>query len=199
MSGPFVALILALLLTDCGHLPQNLVVLIPDEDGATGRAIVSNARKTAELDRSFTLVETRPGQPPGMVVMATKEQIDTEFASVLNGTPQAPIIFRVFFGNAQSDLDAPARTVLDTTIAAAKASSYVNISVVGNTDAIGNSAGENLPLSQRRAESVRDALVAAGISADMIDISYFGANNPLVPNVPGVAEPLNRRVDITIR
>lgn len=199
MSGRVVALIFALLLTACGHLPQNLVVLIPDEDGATGRAFISNAGKMAELDNPFTLVETRPGQPPGMVVMATKEQIDTEFASVLNGTPRAPIIFRVFFGNAQSDLDAPARAALDTTIAAAKASSYVNISVVGNTDAIGNSAGENLPLSQRRAESARDALVAAGISADVIDISYFGANNPLVPNVPGVPEPLNRRVDITIR
>jgi outer membrane protein OmpA-like peptidoglycan-associated protein len=46
---------------------------------------------------------------------------------------------------------------------------------------------------------VRSALVAAGIPPEIIDIAYFGANQPLVPNKPSIPEPLNRRVEITIR
>jgi OOP family OmpA-OmpF porin len=187
-----------LLLGACG-LPRNLVVLIPDENGTVGKAIVRNDGKAAELDRPFAIVEINPGQPPGKVAVATEEQVGREFAVALAATPPPPMVFRVFFANAQANLDANANAVLDTVIAAAKASPPVDIGVVGHTDAIGYSADENLPLSLRRAETVRNALVAAGIPPAVIDIAYFGANNPLVPNKTGVPEPLNRRVEITIR
>jgi OOP family OmpA-OmpF porin len=187
-----------LLLGACG-LPRNLVVLIPDENGVVGKAIVRSDGKAAELDRPFAIVETNPGQAPGKVALATKEQVDKEFAVALAATPPAPLAFHVFFANAQADLDAKARAVLDSVIAAAKASPPVEIDVVGHTDAIGNNADENMPLSLRRAETVRNALVSAGIPPDVIDIAYFGANDPLVPNRPGVPEPLNRRVEITMR
>jgi peptidoglycan-associated lipoprotein len=192
------ALAILLLLSACG-LPRNVVVLIPDENGAVGKAIVSNDGRTAELDRPFAIVETNPGQAPGTISVATKGQVDKEFSRTLAATPQAPKVFRVYFANAQATLDAADRAVLATAIAAAKASSPVDISVVGHTDAIGNSTEANLPLSLRRARTVRNALVAAGISRDVIDIAYFGANQPVVPNKPGLSEPLNRRVEITIR
>jgi outer membrane protein OmpA-like peptidoglycan-associated protein len=198
MIARIAALAFVLLLGACG-LPRNMVVLIPDENGTVGRAIVRNDGKAAELDRPFAIVETNPGQAPGKIAVATKEQVDKEFAVVLAATPPAPAVFRVFFANARADLDAKAHAVLDTAIAAAKASPPAEIGIVGHTDAIGYSSGENLPLSQRRAASVRSALVAAGIPPAVIDIAYFGANHPLVPNKPGVPEPLNRRVEITIR
>ncbi|HYM01774.1 MAG TPA: OmpA family protein [Stellaceae bacterium] len=198
MIGRAAALALLMALAACG-LPRNLVVLIPDESGATGKAIVSGGGRQAELDQPFALVETNPGEAPGKVAIAKKEQVEDVFAGALAATPPAPVIFRVFFANAQANLDAKARATIDAAIAAAKASSLVNISVVGHTDAIGNNATENLPLSLRRAETVRDALVAAGIPRAVIDIAYFGANHPFVPNKPGVPEPLNRRVEITIR
>jgi outer membrane protein OmpA-like peptidoglycan-associated protein len=192
------ALAILLLLTACG-LPRNVVVLMPDENGAVGQAIVSSDGKTAELDRPFAIVETNPGQAPGKVTMAAKEQVDKEFSRTLAATPPAPKVFRVFFANAQATLDAADRAVLDTAIAAAKASSPVDISVVGHADAIGNNAGANLPLSLQRARTVRNALVAGGVPPGVIDIAYFGASQPLVPNKPGISEPLNRRVEITIR
>jgi OOP family OmpA-OmpF porin len=187
-----------LLLAACG-LPGNVVVLIPDENGNVGKAIVSNDGKAVDLDGPFAGAEINPGQAPGKIAATTKDQVDKEFAAALAATPQAPLVFRVFFANAQADLDAKALAVLDTAIAAARATPHVDISVVGHADAIGNSADENLPLSLRRAEAARHALVAAGIPPDVIDITYFGANDPVVPNKPGVPEPLNRRVEITIR
>jgi outer membrane protein OmpA-like peptidoglycan-associated protein len=187
-----------LLLAGCG-LPRNVVVLLPDENVTVGKALVSNAGTTAALDRPFATVETNPGQAPGNIAMATKEQVDTEFSGALAATPPAPKLFRIFFANAQATLDAADRAVLDEAIATAKGMGHVDISVVGHTDAIGHSTEENLPLSRRRAETVRNALVAGGIPRAVIDVAYFGPNQPLVSNRPGVPEPLNRRVEITVR
>jgi hypothetical protein len=72
------------------------------------------------------------------------------------------------------------------------------ISVVGHADATGSDA-ENLDLSLHRANLVRDQLVESGVPAGIIEVAYHGANNPLVPTKRGIAEPRNRRVEITIR
>lgn len=191
-------LALLLLLTACG-LPRNMIVLVPDENGVTGKAIVSNEGKTVELDRPFAVVEATPGRAPGNIAVAGKEEIDKAFAGALAATPPAPEVFRLYFANADATLNAASRAVLDNAIAAAKASPVVDVSVAGHTDAIGHSAAANLPLSRHRAETVRNALVAGGISPAVIDIAYFGDSQPVVPNRPGTSEPLNRRVEITIR
>lgn len=193
-----VASVILLLLAGCG-LPRNVVVLIPDENGTVGKAVVSNEGNSVELDTSFAAAEIGPGQAPHKITAASKAQVDKEFFAALAATPQAPRVFRLFFANAQAELDAEARAVLETAIAAAKATPHVDIEIAGHTDAIGNSADENPPLSLRRAETVRHALVAAGIPPQVIDIASFGASDPLVPNKPGVPEPLNRRVEITVR
>ena len=69
---------------------------------------------------------------------------------------------------------------------------------VGHADATGSDA-VNLDLSLRRAKSVRAALIAAGVSAEIIETGYHGANNPLIPTPRGAPELRNRRVEITIR
>ena len=82
--------------------------------------------------------------------------------------------------------------------AAAKSTTNADISVVGHADATGSDA-YNQALSLRRAEVIRDGLVAAGAPSEVIEITYHGANNPLVPTARGVSEPRNRRVEVTIR
>jgi OOP family OmpA-OmpF porin len=198
MIARLAILAVVLLLAACG-LPRNVVVLIPDESGAVGKALVSNSGATEELDRPFAAVETKAGQAPGKIVISTKAQVDAEFAGALAATPPAPKVFRLFFANARAALSATDRAMVNEAIAATRAMAPVDISVVGHTDAIGHTAEENIPLSRRRAETVRDALVAGGVPRDAIDIAYFGPNQPLVPNKPGVPEPLNRRVEITVR
>ena len=190
---------LFLLLAACSGLPGNVVVLIPDENGDVGKAMVTSKGSTVALDGAFAGAETNPGKAPTMIVATTKELVDKEFAAALAATPRVPAVFRVFFANARADLDAKALAVLDTAIALAKTAPHIDISVVGHTDALGSNTEENMPLSLHRANAVRSALVSAGIPAEVIDVAYFGANDPLVPNRPGVPEPRNRRVEITIR
>jgi outer membrane protein OmpA-like peptidoglycan-associated protein len=76
--------------------------------------------------------------------------------------------------------------------------SNIDVSVVGHADATESDA-YNSTLSLRRAQIIRDALVAAGIPNGVIVIDYLGANNPLISVPRGASEPRNRRVEVTIR
>lgn len=70
--------------------------------------------------------------------------------------------------------------------------------VSGSTDAVGRPA-DNLLLSQRRATAVVRGMLARGIPAERTQILAKGETNPAVPAQRGVAEPQNRRVEITWR
>jgi len=71
------------------------------------------------------------------------------------------------------------------------------IRIEGHTDNGGN-ANADLVLSQRRAEAVRDALVAAGIDARRITTFGMGQAQPVAPNTTEEGRARNRRVDVIL-
>jgi OOP family OmpA-OmpF porin len=71
------------------------------------------------------------------------------------------------------------------------------VTVIGKTDRVG-SATANLALSQRRADQVRDALVAAGVPAVRIDTRWTGEGLQQVATGDDIDEQRNRVVDITV-
>jgi len=109
--------------------------------------------------------------------------------------PVAETAFIVFFDWDRADLTPEANLVLDDVVVVANQSGYASIRLDGYTDLSG-SAQYNLGLSERRANSVADGLIARGIAPDEIVIRAFGEENPLVPTPDGVREPQNRRVEI---
>jgi outer membrane protein OmpA-like peptidoglycan-associated protein len=54
-------------------------------------------------------------------------------------------------------------------------------------------------LALKRAESTRERLVEAGLELKRVEVSSHGENNPVIPTADNVAEPKNRRVEVTIR
>jgi outer membrane protein OmpA-like peptidoglycan-associated protein len=72
-----------------------------------------------------------------------------------------------------------------------------SIYVYGYTDDIGTQE-YNLVLSTRRAQAVRDALVAAGIDRRLITTKGFGKSDPRVKGDTAQARTANRRVEIGI-
>lgn len=70
------------------------------------------------------------------------------------------------------------------------------VAIVGKADLSGTNK-YNLALSHRRADAVRQALVAAGVPADHIDERWVGDREPPVPTAAGVREPRNRVVEVT--
>ena len=71
------------------------------------------------------------------------------------------------------------------------------VDVFGHTDDIGTEE-YNLNLSQRRAQSVRNYLVEAGIESEIISTKGFGKSSPRVPGTTSAARAANRRVEIAI-
>ena len=69
------------------------------------------------------------------------------------------------------------------------------VSIEGHTDATGEAA-HNLDLSRRRAESVKAALVAAGIPTARMATAGFGATRSIAPNDTDLGRAQNRRVEV---
>lgn len=104
--------------------------------------------------------------------------------------------YRVFFAFDSSRLDAQAEQVIDRAVSTYRQTGSTSISAVGHTDTVGSDA-YNQALSERRARSVAEALVARGVPRDEIVIAGRGQRELAVQTADGVREPQNRRVVIT--
>ena len=71
------------------------------------------------------------------------------------------------------------------------------ILVTGYTDNTGNDS-INIPLSQARAQSVKNYLAGKGISGGRIDAQGYGSSNPIADNSTAAGREQNRRVEISI-
>jgi outer membrane protein OmpA-like peptidoglycan-associated protein len=114
-----------------------------------------------------------------------------------SATKPDPMNVIVYFDYDKSNLTPEAADLIKEAAARALANNIDRVKVEGNADRSGGSA-YNAALSQRRANVVRDALIANGVPADKIDTSSFGEDNPAKPTADGVREPLNRRTEVKI-
>lgn len=71
------------------------------------------------------------------------------------------------------------------------------ILVTGYTDNTGNDS-INIPLSQARAQSVKNYLANQGVSSNRIDAQGLGSSNPIASNATAAGKEQNRRVEISI-
>jgi OOP family OmpA-OmpF porin len=111
--------------------------------------------------------------------------------------PQAPEPFTVYFGFDSTTLNAAALAIIDKAVAQAKKFGTVDFSATGHADRAGP-AEYNLGLSLRRADAVRDALAARGITSARISVGGRGEAENAVSTADGVREPANRRVEVII-
>ena len=126
----------------------------------------------------------------------------------LSGTAQAPAEpaaapgpgreFRVYFEFDKSELLPEAQQILQQVATLAKQQPALKVMLVGKADRAG-SDGYNMALSRRRADSVRNALTAAGLAGNRIETRWVGEREPPVPTPDNVREPRNRVVEINLR
>ena len=75
--------------------------------------------------------------------------------------------------------------------------STTRVNVIGKTDRVGTQTA-NMILSQRRADTVRSALIAAGVPSARIDTRWTGETRQEVVTADDAADRRNRVVDITV-
>ena len=109
--------------------------------------------------------------------------------------------FAIYFDFDTSSLTETAKAVIDDAVSQISLRGDCAIEIVlvhGYADRSGEAA-YNLELSERRANSVRDALIARGIPADLIRVLADGEEGAALATPDGQREPLNRRVEVLIR
>ena len=103
----------------------------------------------------------------------------------------------VVFRPSSADIDARSTPVLAEVADVLANNPQIRIQVQGHTDNSGDPT-TNRVLSQRRADSVRQWLINAGIDAARIEAKGFGDEQPIVPNLTPESRARNRRVQFTL-
>jgi len=109
-----------------------------------------------------------------------------------------PNSYIVLFDFDKSNINQAGKAVIDQVLADAAKMGGVHISATGHADRAGPE-DYNMALSLRRADSVREALIAGGVPADAITVAGRGESEPAVPTPDGVKEQANRRVEIVLQ
>ncbi|HWD29203.1 MAG TPA: OmpA family protein [Rhizomicrobium sp.] len=104
-------------------------------------------------------------------------------------------LYGINFDTDSDHLRGDAKPAVDQLLAALKANAAWKVSIEGHTDSTGN-APHNLDLSQRRAASVKTALVAGGIDAGRLSTQGFGQTKPVAANDTEIGRAQNRRVEV---
>jgi OOP family OmpA-OmpF porin len=86
-----------------------------------------------------------------------------------------------------------ARPILDNVVAILKRNTGLKVLLEGHTDSTGSLA-YNKGLSERRANAVKDYLVAAGIDPSRLSTVGLGPSQPIADNATSAGRAQNRRV-----
>jgi K(+)-stimulated pyrophosphate-energized sodium pump len=101
------------------------------------------------------------------------------------------------FASGSSSLPRGARSEIGEIAATLDADPDLHLTIEGFTDNV-ESPTENLRMSQSRADSVKNALVAIGIAAGRITARGLGEKEPIADNATEEGRATNRRVSVTV-
>jgi outer membrane protein OmpA-like peptidoglycan-associated protein len=206
-----VGMLAATLVTACGPpriaapsrpaqaLPAHaLVVLLPDSNGSVGRARVSNESGAADLGSERDATRVAANQAPGPISTLGEEDVKRIFGPALSALPPASKHFTLYFRFESDELTDESRLVVPEILKTVKERAVPDVAVVGHTDTTGTSKA-NFELGLKRATTVRDLLVKAGLDASFIEVTSHGKADLLIHTADETPEPRNRRVEIAVR
>ena len=116
---------------------------------------------------------------------------------VLFTSPGGRLAARITFGFGSGPLPAGALAQLHAARDLLTTDATLGAIIAGYADGV-TPATEGLVLSQRWADSVRDALVSLGVAASRMEVVAFGARNPIDSDATEAGRARNRRVEILI-
>jgi outer membrane protein OmpA-like peptidoglycan-associated protein len=176
-----------------------LVVLLPNEDGGVGMVNVKCGDGSVQLNKAGQTSKIYAGKDSACEPSAmSKEDIADKFGKTLAALPAAVARYILLFKTDTTNLESESVVEKDRLMADVAGRPAAEVTVEGHTDRVG-SAEYNEKLSRRRAEYVRKALIAAGVSPGNISSNWHGEGTPAVDTSDDVPEAANRRVEVTIR
>jgi outer membrane protein OmpA-like peptidoglycan-associated protein len=198
MQVVIVALLTALMIWSReSQVGDELVVVLPGPDGKVGTVVVERGGERVVLNQAFAASRIVSGSSP-QAQRLEESDARREFGTAMAALPGRPKSFLLYFLEGTDEFTPESRIELERMLAELRQSSAPDVVVIGHTDRVG-SLQFNDRLSLQRAERVRVELVKLGIAEARIQIAGRGERELLVPTDDEVAEPRNRRVEISVR
>jgi outer membrane protein OmpA-like peptidoglycan-associated protein len=198
----FVPAILAMLLTDCKSMNNTQKATAAGMAvGATAGALIVHGKHSV-LD---ALIGTAIGGGAGYLIghhmdkqaeeikQAVPDAQVTRVGEGINMTFNSGLLFKIN----SSVLSEEAKVNLGKVAGIFIKYPETNILIEGHTDNTGTPE-YNMELSRKRAYAVSDYLVSKGVSANRMDIKWYGETQPKYPNDNDANRALNRRVELGI-
>ncbi len=104
----------------------------------------------------------------------------------------------ILFDTGKASFKKETDQVLQAMVAIFKEYPKADFAIEGHTDSVG-SKSMNQALSDRRANAVRDYLIANGISAERLTAKGYGEDNPIASNKTRAGRKENRRVEVKLK
>lgn len=183
-----------LALQACGA-PKSYIVLLDSDQ--PGRVTVTNHKGSRTLTNAGEYVGLEEGAEVAPR-SAPSAMVERDFAAALATEPEKPSRFVLYFYAGDIRLTGESESLIAQILAEVHARPVPEVVVVGHTDTMGTQ-GDNAALAARRAETVRDIVIDAGLDPALVSVSSHGENSPLVATADNVDEPRNRRVEVIIR
>ncbi len=155
--------------------------------GAIIGAVVGGVAGGYIGDRMDRQAEQIEEEIPGAEVTRVGEGINVTFTEDAG----------VYFDTNKSNVKGTSVTTLDKLAGIFKEYPKSNVLVEGHTDSAGPE-DYNMNLSQQRAESVTNYLIAQGISPTRFTTKWYGENQPKADNTTVEGKAKNRRVELAI-
>ncbi len=206
-AGPIKALVGSAVVLAADASKQINVLLNGQNNGAmpawkqlsdTDLAAVSSYTKNAWSNKTGALVQPADvaAVRAGKTLAVSTTAVAASPVQAVANTPAAAnsaLPVSVFFAVGKSALDAEAKKIVDVAGLTLKAAPDTKVALSGYVDTSG-SAAKNAELAKERAKAVRAALLAAGVSADRIEM-----RKPESIAAGSAASSQARRVDIVAR
>lgn len=176
---------------------ETLVVVVPENGGKVGTVAVSTPAGEAVLDSPYAAATSGPGAAPQKQTLSDAE-VKSTFAAALSARPERPLSFTLYFLGDSDELTPASRQHLQEVLVELRRRGAAEVTVVGHTDRLG-AIDYNDRLSLQRARRVVAELVGIGIPETSIAAAGRGEREPLIVTEDEVAEPRNRRVEVSVR
>lgn len=163
-------------------------------------AAVSVAACSSRPKPAFDTTPQATTPPPSSQGATTPPPVGEQPLSALPGSAQDFVVNvgdRVYFDLDSHDVRADAGPLLDAQANWLRRYGSVRVRIEGNADERGTRE-YNLALGARRANAVRDYLVARGVTSDRISTISFGKESPIDPGTSEEAYQKNRNARTAI-
>ena len=158
------------------------------------------ATTSADQTTSSRTPAATPADQADDVASRANDKATTELASLKSGFGAKELIAAlndsvVNFASASAEVPASMATFLEKAAEDLKQLPAGHVlEIAGYTDNTGDAA-DNVTLSQRRADAVRDALIKYGANPDMLIAKGYGSANPTASNDTPEGRLRNRRIE----